>query len=270
MSARLPNQKLVPISEAASILGVSIDTIRRWDKSNRLHSERPDGKNRYFSLTELEEFKLGQPFSISEVAEKLDISATTLRRLEVRGLIKPKRNSAGERIYDENLLKNFLNSDYFLGKKQINGKIPEPQEEKGDKTEHLEPKRRITEFITGSIVLYMLFITLGLRNIWIFEFNSAAKPLPAETPKVLSAETQAEPEISPEPSPKITVTVKINDGLDYVNIRQKPTVNSAKIGETHDGDTFEFISKAPDWFEIKLASDSAGFISSKYTEEAAK
>ena len=73
-------KKLIPISEAAIVLGVSIDTVRRWDKSGVLHSERPDGKNRYFSLNELEEYKLKSPLPISEVAKNLSISATTLRR----------------------------------------------------------------------------------------------------------------------------------------------------------------------------------------------
>ena len=45
---------MVPIGEAADILGVSIDTIRRWDGSGILHSSRPDGKTRHFSVSELE------------------------------------------------------------------------------------------------------------------------------------------------------------------------------------------------------------------------
>jgi DNA (cytosine-5)-methyltransferase 1 len=66
MSKDLPrDQKLVPISEAAEILGVSIDTVRRWDKAGILHANRPDGKNRYFSVAELEKLKFSQPLSIS-------------------------------------------------------------------------------------------------------------------------------------------------------------------------------------------------------------
>ena len=48
------NKKLVPISEAAKILGVSIDTVRRWDKSGVLRSNRIDGKTRHFSIKDLE------------------------------------------------------------------------------------------------------------------------------------------------------------------------------------------------------------------------
>lgn len=226
MSDSLPKQKkLIPISEAAKVLGVSIDTVRRWDKSGVLHSERPDGKNRYFSLDELKEHKLSQPqLPISEVASKLGISATTLRRLEARGLIKPKRNSAGERVYDEDLLKNFLNSDYFLRKKQIKEKIPEPFQEEKELTDNITPENEtenenepaippinlkprprswINEFMSVSIITFALLVTFGIRNIWISEYNHI-KPLPTTiASEVLSAvKSETLPETKPEATPE--------------------------------------------------------------------
>jgi len=124
MNTDLPNsifrkEKLIPIGEAAEVLGVSIDTVRRWDKAGILHSTRPDGKNRYFSLKELEEHKFNKPLSISEASEKLSISPSTLRRLEKKGVIQAERNTAGERIYNEKVLEDFLNSSYFLRKKEV-------------------------------------------------------------------------------------------------------------------------------------------------------
>ncbi len=284
MGDSLPKQKkLIPISQAAKVLGVSIDTVRRWDKSGILHSKRPDGKNRYFSLSELEEYKLNQPLPISEVAGNLNISPTTLRRLEARGLIKPKRNNAGERVYDEDLLKNFLNSDYFLRKNQI---------EEKELTEHPEsrepaiplinlkprPRSRINEFMTVSTITFALLVTFGIKNIWAFE--SKAQPLPNTASEVLSAVKEdaasAEPEIkfeaTPEAKPQPLVKVKAEDSSSTVNIRQKPTTKSAKIGQAKDGETFEFVAKDSDWFEVKVASQSGftsetGFISTKYIEE---
>lgn len=50
-------EQLFVISEAAGFLGVSIDTVRRWDKAGLLHSVRPTGKARYFSSRELEQVK---------------------------------------------------------------------------------------------------------------------------------------------------------------------------------------------------------------------
>ncbi|CAN5306326.1 hypothetical protein BH10PAT1_BH10PAT1_2890 [soil metagenome] len=123
----LPKQgNLISIGEASEILGVSIDTIRRWDKSGILHSTRPDGKNRFFSLNELEEIKFNKPFSISEAANHLRISQSTLRRLETKGIIKPERNSNGERVYNRASIEAFLNSEYFIKQKTVQDKILDP------------------------------------------------------------------------------------------------------------------------------------------------
>src|SRR3989344_1392119 len=93
------NNEFITISEASRVLGVSIDTLRRWDKSGIIHPVRLDGKNRYFSVKELQELQQNKSFSISEAAEKLGISISSLRRLEKKGLIIPERNSRGERAY---------------------------------------------------------------------------------------------------------------------------------------------------------------------------
>lgn len=138
MSDSLPRQKkLIPVSEAAKILGVSIDTVRRWDKSGLLHSDRPDGKNRYFSLQELRVFQSSQPLSISQAARELGLSSVTLRRLEAKGLIKAKRNTAGVRVYDRDSLKKFSNSDYYLRKMHVKNKLSEAVAEENKPTEEI-------------------------------------------------------------------------------------------------------------------------------------
>jgi len=108
MSQALPekqaNTRYVLIGKAAEILGVSIDTVRRWDKAGKLHSVRLDGKNRYFSIAELEQVKESQPLKIAEAAEALGVSASTLRRREKEGLIVPGRGNAGERLYTKETL----------------------------------------------------------------------------------------------------------------------------------------------------------------------
>jgi len=45
------------IGEAAGYLGISIDTLRRWDKSGKLPARRSGGGHRYYSQTDLELFK---------------------------------------------------------------------------------------------------------------------------------------------------------------------------------------------------------------------
>lgn len=195
MSNSLPSKKkLISISEAAKFLGVSIDTVRRWDKSGVLHSERPDGKNRFFSLEELRQHQLNQPFSISDTAKKLNISPTTLRRLEARGILKPGRNNAGERVYDKQTLEKFLHSDYIQRKKnhqpddsQANkSKVFNPDPIKLDQIKqyatgiiesdptsesdkpfsrmNLTVLRRLPELI-ATIVIFFLLVAIGITNI---------------------------------------------------------------------------------------------------------
>jgi len=50
-------EKLLSISEAAKFLGVSIDTLRRWDKSGKLIAIRKDGgTHRYYTQKDVEVF----------------------------------------------------------------------------------------------------------------------------------------------------------------------------------------------------------------------
>ncbi|MFH1898854.1 MAG: helix-turn-helix domain-containing protein, partial [Patescibacteria group bacterium] len=49
--------KNLTIGEAAKQLGVSIDTLRRWDKSEKLPAKKSEGGHRYYSQTDLELFK---------------------------------------------------------------------------------------------------------------------------------------------------------------------------------------------------------------------
>ena len=45
------------IGEAAKHLGISIDTLRRWDKTGKLPARRSEGGHRYYSQTDLELFR---------------------------------------------------------------------------------------------------------------------------------------------------------------------------------------------------------------------
>jgi molybdopterin-binding protein len=43
--------------EAASALGISLDTLRRWDKSGRIHAERDAGNHRVVTAGEIERLR---------------------------------------------------------------------------------------------------------------------------------------------------------------------------------------------------------------------
>jgi len=133
-------EKLVKISEAAQILGVSIDTVRRWDKKGILHSTRPDGKNRYFSIEELEKIKFSRPLTSTQAAHQLGISVDTLRRLEERNIIKPERNEKGERVYTRATLEKYLDSEYFLRHKKVQEEVLEPLKQDDGKARVTQPR----------------------------------------------------------------------------------------------------------------------------------
>jgi len=44
------------IGAAAKVLGVSVQTLRRWDKSGRLKALRSDANQRYYTRNQLELF----------------------------------------------------------------------------------------------------------------------------------------------------------------------------------------------------------------------
>ena len=53
--------KKVRIGEAATILGVSIQTLRNWEKSGKLHAERSHGGQRSYDMDALKRFALELP-----------------------------------------------------------------------------------------------------------------------------------------------------------------------------------------------------------------
>lgn len=52
------SKNLLTIGEAARFLDVSIDTLRRWDSSGKLKALRSPGGHRYYSIEQLEYFKM--------------------------------------------------------------------------------------------------------------------------------------------------------------------------------------------------------------------
>lgn len=192
------DESMVSISQAAQILGVSIDTVRRWDRSGVLHSVRPDGKNRYFTVEELEQVKFSQPLTISEASEQLGISTSTLRRMEEKGWITPERNDKGERLYNKETLEKFLHSEYFLRQREVQEEILEPlsgpqqsspykEEDKGkghDPVAHMLLGEHHTDLKSlkkfkklavtgGAVLLASFFILIALITILFFLFPDA-------------------------------------------------------------------------------------------------
>lgn len=53
MSVNIPPTTRVRVGQAAEMLGVSVDTIRRWDAEGRIRMERSDGGQRLVALSEV-------------------------------------------------------------------------------------------------------------------------------------------------------------------------------------------------------------------------
>lgn len=51
------NDKLIPIGEAAKMLGVSIDTLRRWDERGAFPAIKSPGLHRYYSRIQVELYR---------------------------------------------------------------------------------------------------------------------------------------------------------------------------------------------------------------------
>lgn len=88
---------------------------------------------------------------------------------------------------------------------------------------------------------------------------------PTQTPVPLIIEKIVEKKID---KTKRTVVVVIDENSEFnsVNIRQEPAIESEVVDSAMAGDTFEFTSVRPDWYEIKLTDDSVGFIYYKFIE----
>lgn len=111
-------REYVTVGEASSLLGVSIDTIRRWEKSGKLKAKRLDGKNRFFALDELHEFKSTRPLSTADVAKLLKISPSSVRRLEAVNHLHAVRDEKGKRLYSRESVENaILKTSMGMGQK---------------------------------------------------------------------------------------------------------------------------------------------------------
>ncbi|HXV56712.1 MAG TPA: helix-turn-helix transcriptional regulator [Gaiellaceae bacterium] len=59
-------RKSLPAGEAARALGISLDTLRRWDRQGRIRTERDAGNRRLVPVSEIERLRGGaEPHDLS-------------------------------------------------------------------------------------------------------------------------------------------------------------------------------------------------------------
>src|SRR3990170_3065166 len=62
----MPAESKYRVTDAAKILGVSAKTLRRWEQKGIILPARSSGSHRYYTLKQLQNYKLGQKIKTSQ------------------------------------------------------------------------------------------------------------------------------------------------------------------------------------------------------------
>ncbi len=77
-------RKTLPAAEAARALGISLDTLRRWDRTGKIHVERDAANRRVVPASEIERLKGG---AASEQSSARNRFRGVVRAVTVEGLL---------------------------------------------------------------------------------------------------------------------------------------------------------------------------------------
>jgi len=61
----MPRQRILPAAEAARRLGISLDTLRRWDRDGKIRTRRDAANRRVVSLAEVERLRSRDAHALS-------------------------------------------------------------------------------------------------------------------------------------------------------------------------------------------------------------
>ncbi len=83
---------LLPATEAARLLGISLDTLRRWDRAGRIRTERDPANRRLVPVSELERLRRGE--KAHEISARNRLPGI-VRDVKVEGLLAQVELQAG-------------------------------------------------------------------------------------------------------------------------------------------------------------------------------
>jgi molybdopterin-binding protein len=86
----------IRVGEAAEMLGVSVETVRRWERAGRLRTTRTTGGQRLVALAEVTRLRDGEPVSVIRARGALVIDGSA-HDGEVTRLRDEQRRSAADR-----------------------------------------------------------------------------------------------------------------------------------------------------------------------------
>lgn len=265
----------IKIGEAAKLLGVHIDTLRRWERSGKIRPVRTPGGTRLYPLDELKKLNLGSLVHISKseslknkVVKELDNEDESLKNLDFE-LTKQEIQT------EPALLKREDNSENEGSEKQL-VKTENGENKKIEVGLVSTPRSYIGNYLIIMGAVFILLVSIGLGNIQLYAANNSnpsktkiSTPIVLPKAEVLSETQEIVPGIVEATSGATVIswaTIKTEDPNLLVNIRENPSTSSRKIGQAKNGERFEFISLESDWYQIKTANGSAGFISAEYVE----
>jgi molybdopterin-binding protein len=84
-------QQLLPAGEAARRLGISLDTLRRWDRDGLIRTERDRANRRVVPLAEVERLRAREPHELSARNRFRGV----VREVKVEGLLAQVELEAG-------------------------------------------------------------------------------------------------------------------------------------------------------------------------------
>lgn len=88
----MPRQRTIPAGEAARRLGISLDTLRRWDREGRIRTERDRANRRVVPAKELERL---QGASGAEALSARNRFRGVVREVQIEGLLAQVEIEAG-------------------------------------------------------------------------------------------------------------------------------------------------------------------------------
>jgi molybdopterin-binding protein len=88
----MPRQDAVPAGEAARRLGISLDTLRRWDREGRIRTERDRANRRVVPAEELDRLRGGPG---GEALSARNRFRGVVRAVQVEGLLAQVEIEAG-------------------------------------------------------------------------------------------------------------------------------------------------------------------------------
>jgi molybdopterin-binding protein len=87
----MPRQQIYTASEAAAALGISVDTLRRWDRAGRIRTRRDAANRRIVTEGEIARLRGREPRELSA----RNRFRGTVREIKVEGLLAQVELEAG-------------------------------------------------------------------------------------------------------------------------------------------------------------------------------